>query len=283
MENRLDQLFRNRLSKYEEIPSSQAWEHIHEKLASKKKVFWGKRLAIAASVLLIATVGFFGYRSFTNMEVDSGNNLSTSIVEENKLNDQPTTLNDELMPENENSNLLGIEVEGPDKVIAPEPQYEEISEIAEKQDIELELEQVEVPLVAEVKMDVSQEESSGERKLTIEEPERKNEEVFTETQIKEPLIAENSIIEEDKNSNTSENTKKAYPEVKIIYKANTDSELVASGKRSLINKGLNKITEFSDEHLLTADRKEKLRNTKEDLLALNFGKLLNKSNKELEN
>jgi len=76
---------------------------------------------------------------------------------------------------------------------------------------------------------------------------------------------------------------KSYPKVKIIYKANQDSELVASGKQTLINKGINKITNFTDEHLLTAERKTKLRNTKEDLLALNFGKLLNKSNKDLEN
>ena len=77
--------------------------------------------------------------------------------------------------------------------------------------------------------------------------------------------------------------KKAYPRIKIIYKANENSKLVASGKVNILDKGLNKITQFSDEHLLTAERKTKLRNTKDDLLALNFGKLLNKSNKDLEN
>ena len=66
--------------------------------------------------------------------------------------------------------------------------------------------------------------------------------------------------------------------MRIVYKANKDSKLVASEKQTIIDKGINKITEFSDEHLLTSTRKTKLRNTKEDLLALNFGKLLNKSN-----
>ena len=71
--------------------------------------------------------------------------------------------------------------------------------------------------------------------------------------------------------------------MQIVYKANKGSALVASSKNTIIDKGLNKIADFSDEHLLTADRKTRLRNTKNDLLALNFGKLLNKSNKDIEN
>ena len=88
-------------------------------------------------------------------------------------------------------------------------------------------------------------------------------------------------ITNDKKDN--DGTKKSYPKIKIIYKANQNSKLVASSKQTILDKSINKITEFSDEHLLTAERKTKLRNTKDDLLALNFGKLLNKSNKDLEN
>jgi hypothetical protein len=101
-------------------------------------------------------------------------------------------------------------------------------------------------------------------------------------QSKEVLIAESEAMDEVGEPKKI-NAKKTYSQVKIIYKANADSELVSSADKTLINKGIDKLTKFSNERLLTTDRKTKLRNTKEDLLALNFGKLLNKSNKETEN
>jgi hypothetical protein len=76
---------------------------------------------------------------------------------------------------------------------------------------------------------------------------------------------------------------KSYPKVRIVYKADANSDLVASKNRNLLDKGINKITKFSDEHIVTDQVKTKLRNTKDDLLALNFGKLLNKSNKDVDN
>ena len=97
----------------------------------------------------------------------------------------------------------------------------------------------------------------------------------------ETVLAEQITFEEP--IEPSVEKAKTYPKVRVVYKANQDSKLVASEKQTLIDKGINKITEFSDEHLLTSTRKTKLRNTKEDLLALNFGKLLNKSNKDIEN
>ena len=70
MENRLDDLFKEKLSKHEERPSQGAWDQIHGRLRSKKKAAWGKRLAIAASIILIATVGFLGYGLIKNIGID---------------------------------------------------------------------------------------------------------------------------------------------------------------------------------------------------------------------
>ena len=53
--------------------------------------------------------------------------------------------------------------------------------------------------------------------------------------------------------------------------------------QEVLDKGIKKITKFSDERIITDQVKTKLRNTKEDLLALNFSKILNKSNKDIEN
>jgi hypothetical protein len=101
-------------------------------------------------------------------------------------------------------------------------------------------------------------------------------------------LAENVVPENVENQVSVENQPvveqtRSFTPLKVIYKANKDSKLVTADKETILNKGINKITEFSEEHVLTADRKTKLRNTKDDLLALNFGKLLNKSNKDIEN
>jgi len=76
---------------------------------------------------------------------------------------------------------------------------------------------------------------------------------------------------------------KTYPKIRIVYKADDNSDLVASNSKTLIDKGIKKLTQFSDEHIITDQVKTKLRNTKDELLALNFGKIINKSNKQIDN
>jgi hypothetical protein len=92
-----------------------------------------------------------------------------------------------------------------------------------------------------------------------------------------------SFTEIDNRNDHSPIIAKNYPSITVTYKASQNSELLAKKETGVLNKGIKKISRFSDEHIITDEVKTKLRNTREDLLALNFGKIINRSNKDLEN
>lgn len=282
MENKLDNLFRDKLSKHEETPSSQAWEQIHGQLASKRKAVWGKRMAIAASIIIIATIGFYGYRSFDTIGSSNNPQLSHSI------DDKKEVISETERVEKQNEAVI-INVEPATKTNEPDNQIGQVSEennkvveegksantLAQASSKEVEAVNDEQPLVVDVVHEIQANDVALVEVIINEKEETASVDVF-----EEPLLAQ----EVSTTANTeTQIAKKTYPKVRIVYKANKDSELVVSGKKTIIDKGINKFTDFSDEHLLTASRKTKLRNTKDDLLALNFGKLLNKSNKDIEN
>ncbi|MCK5705252.1 MAG: hypothetical protein KAI29_29075, partial [Cyclobacteriaceae bacterium] len=274
--NRLDKLFKDQLSKHEEIPSPQAWDQIHGQLISKRRKVWGKRFAIAASILLFATAGFIGYRSLNTLTIKKDQFVTKSIDEDKIAKDQINA--EEGIIEYKDSGEIkvkdDIKTDEPQKVITEVKSVEKIDETPSTTDSPIEKIEEKVLLVAEVKLDKHEIQND----IKVEEQEEIDEEPILREESTEVVLAENKVIIEQQEFQEIKEPKKTYPQVKIIYKADKNSELVASGKNTLIDKGINKITKFSDEHLLTADRKTKLRNTKEDLLALNFGKLLNKSN-----
>ncbi|MCK5372136.1 MAG: hypothetical protein KAQ62_26425 [Cyclobacteriaceae bacterium] len=276
MENRLDKLFKDQLSKHEEIPSPQAWDQIHGQLISKRRKVWGKRFAIAASILLFATAGFIGYRSLNTLTIKKDQFVTKSIDEDKIAKDQINA--EEGIIEYKDSGEIkvkdDIKTDEPQKVITEVKSVEKIDETPSTTDSPIEKIEEKVLLVAEVKLDKHEIQND----IKVEEQEEIDEEPILREESTEVVLAENKVIIEQQEFQEIKEPKKTYPQVKIIYKADKNSELVASDKKTLIDKGINKITKFSDEHLLTADRKTKLRNTKEDLLALNFGKLLNKSN-----
>ena len=277
MENRLDDLFKEKLSKHEERPSQGAWDQIHGRLRSKKKAAWGKRLAIAASIILMATVGFLGYGLIKNIGIDQPTETISlnSEFEETGAN----TVNQYSEQQQE---------EATDLIQNIENAITEASQDAEQEDYEA-VSNVEDKDVMEVIGQSSENAevlANNELQIRNELPVNEQPMQAAELNANEALLESVAEVEGDDQVATSKleaQKPKQYPKVKIIYRASENSELVASGKTSIIDKGLNKITQFSEEHLLTDNRKTMLRNTKEDLLALNFGKLLNKSNRELEN
>lgn len=74
MENKLDNLFKNKLASHQAAPSPHTWERLERKLAARKK---GARLSVAglaASVILLAGLVYWGYRlsdtlNYTDREV----------------------------------------------------------------------------------------------------------------------------------------------------------------------------------------------------------------------
>lgn len=275
MKNKLDNLFKDQLSKHEETPSPQAWDQIQDQLNSKRKSLWSRRLAIAASVILIATVGFLGYRSLSSVQVEDSPKVATST---NGIKEHQAPKETEL-EESTNEHVV-VEKEEAETI---QPILADVHIEDEKINREKTIKPANVDiersgsLIAEVQV-VEQLDPVVESNEVVEDI---TEDAITLDEVTEPVLAEQIIIEEPIESSTQK--RKTYPKVRVVYKANKDSKLVASEKQTILDKGLNKITEFSDEHLLTSTRKTKLRNTKEDLLALNFGKLINKSNKDIEN
>lgn len=275
MENKLDQLFRNQLLKHDEIPSSKAWDQIHEKLKSTRRVLWAKRLAIAASVLLLATTGYFGFQSLTNMEESTTNTVSKPFTEENKINQPQKDVTEDVVVGDTKTNPRSVDIENSEKLVVEEIHHEDLNSKINEPDQEILKAKEDITLIAEVNMENNENGSD----LKINEQMISYDSMIRNGEIEEPLIAEKVIYNMPSEVEVNEKSNTTYPKIEIIYKAGRGSNLLVSNDRSFIKKGLNKLTEFSDEHLLTADRRTKLRNTKEDLMALNFGKLLNKSNK----
>jgi len=281
MENKLDKLFRDQLSQYQETPSPEGWRQIESQLKSNRRALWGKRFAIAASILLIATIGFVGYRSLSIVEAEHDPFTAQSIDDNQKLKDQPEVQKDIELNKDE---VLEQKDSGSSNIPASQLALTKTLDNTVKDEAKIELK---VPAEANKMSDPGATESMNVEKdeemaLDFEESQNIIEGIdpLEESTV---IASAESVKNIDENISTNADKKKTYPKVTIVYKGNQDSKLVVSGKQTILDKGINKITEFSDEHLLTTDRKTKLRNTKEDLLALNFGKLLNKSNKDLEN
>ena len=281
MENKLDKLFRDQLSQYQETPSPEGWRQIESQLKSNRRALWGKRFAIAASILLIATIGFVGYKSLSIVEAEHDPFTAQSIDDNQKLKDQPKGQKDIELNKNE---VLEQKDSGSSNIPASQLALTKTLDNTVKDEAKIELK---VPAEANKMSDPGATESMNVEKdeemaLDFEESQNIIEGIdpLEESTV---IASAESVKNIDENISTNADKKKTYPKVTIVYKGNQDSKLVVSGKQTILDKGINKITEFSDEHLLTTERKTKLRNTKEDLLALNFGKLLNKSGKDLEN
>jgi hypothetical protein len=278
--NRLDKLFKDKLSKHEEIPTPQAWDQIHGRLAAKRRKALVRRLAIAASILLFATVGYMAYQALDSMPIKNHQVVVKSTDDKRNIEEQSTSESEEVITEIENSaeNSEGADIISDEfEKVMPEAKHTD-KKIEEQKRVDLpEVKIEEKRIVAEVKTV-----NPVIEKNIIDVPKEITQEPKLSEPSKEVLIAESEAMDEVAEPKKIKE-KKTYSQIKIIYKANADSELVSSADKTLINKGIDKLTKFSNERLLTTDRKTKLRNTKEDLLALNFGKLLNKSNKETEN
>lgn len=275
MENRLDNLFRNKLSKHKENPSKQAWDKLHGKLASNKRKVWSKRLAIAASILLFATAGYIVFRSYDSLNLKKEQHVARSIDQTDTSKDvipsaeepnaNKSNSSEKEIKTDESGSVFSVDKDI-EKSVQNAPRKVLMAETVEHKENPTRVEVTEKPMEFNVKaLDTT------DGSLVVYAPE--NEEQF----------AENIKPQETKSTLNTPTEKKKYGQVKIIYKASSNSSLVVSDKRKITEKGIDKITKFSNEHLLTTDRKTKLRNTKEDLLAMNFGKLLTKSNKEFEN
>ncbi|MDZ7608342.1 MAG: hypothetical protein U5K79_22785 [Cyclobacteriaceae bacterium] len=267
MENNLDRLFRNKLADHKVTPSDNAWEKLNSQLRQARWHMTQKRLAIAAAVILfMSVIGVTYYYLDTQKsaenpviakKVDSysgkpANEALTEIVQ-----DSQSTIN-EIAQVNEGVSETVVKPAVPAiETVAKKNHPEPIAEKTEDSETNFHAPQEtmeESPLVAQAIME-SPETSKIPASETVEDV------AVISTPVEIPSIQEPMTVT-------------------ITYKANKNSRLVASQKANVIQEGIEKITGFAEERVFTDELKTKLRNTTEDVLALNFGKLINKQNKE---
>ncbi len=264
MENNLDQLFRNKLSGHQVTPSGDSWEKLHSQLSHARGARMQKRLAIAASVIFFMSVIGVAY-----YYLDTQNSVENPMVSEKV---DTTTSNSEIAE------------------TIPEPLIS-LKESKNVNDNELDISKEQRVQIT----DAGQKKNYPKSIQSNTELSEVNTSIPAETNDDFPLLAEvtnenlletTSMVAESQAETTAESTLiEIQPPsepltVTITYKANKNSKLVTSQKTNVIQEGIEKITGFAEERVFTDELKTKLRNTTGDVLALNFGKLINKPNKE---
>lgn len=276
MEERLDKLFKDKLANHRVAPTANAWEQLHGQLQHKKQNTWTRRLAIAATLLLLVSASFVGYKYLNGLE------QATSAVSQSKstgTKEKSEVENSDLI----NSPLAFNESEAKEVTIAISEEEVSNNNPADNFPVQT-LKSTEKSIIKTLK-EPEQEINLEEATVPNNAPEIPEQEELLAATVEEDINETEMPSESESITLVQVNTQpqKSYPKVRIVYKADVNSDLVASKNRNLLDKGINKITKFSDEHIVTDQVKTKLRNTKDDLLALNFGKLLNKSNKDVDN
>jgi cytoskeletal protein RodZ len=95
MEKRLDQLFKDKLSEHKETPSANVWEKINSQLRHKNKLVWKKRLALAASLVLLISVGIAAY-----FFIEEATTIPETVTQSNHIQKAEET------PESSNPDVL---------------------------------------------------------------------------------------------------------------------------------------------------------------------------------
>ncbi len=266
MGNRVDQLFKNKLSGHTVSPSPEAWDKIQSSLHASHRLRMQRRLALAASVVLFVSavgVGLYflnqgrpeAFTAVSDVSKPSESHENNSVIE-SRTQIEVSKVKPDIQSQPTENREQSINPEQSDFAYrtSEKPMNEAKKDLPAAEKVVI-IDQENVALLTEA---VTQAEDVSETP-----------EVPMEDQ---QLFAENSAP----SGGDSEPTMT----ITITYKAGKDSKLVSPQKQSLFDEGVQKITGFAEERVLTDELKVKLRNTRDDLLALNFGKLITKQNKE---
>jgi hypothetical protein len=279
MEKRLDRLFKDKLQNNQLLPRHNAWIRINEQLQVSRRMIWRRRLAMAASFLLLISAGVAAYRYAQNWNhtedvvVHSDtiapaeqDKKSTDLAADNGLAHAAKATNaPEKAPDvaNNTEDGNGPAVEA-DNTITP----------AQTPVVNASLTTMKASSVETIKNPVTL--PPGQRLVVKSSLEPSA--LFVEGLGKKEQMAPGTAMLQP-----SSQQHPGHVPVRIIYKADSDSELVRQSKDNLLEKGFHTIAGFSDKHLVTEEVKARIRSTKSDLLALNFGKLLGKGNNSADN
>ena len=221
----IDRIFQEKLKDFEATPDKAVWDNISSQLNQKKKnrkviPFWWKLTGVAASLILLLTVGnlIFNDSKITtnavdtekidsnNKKVDENNNAIVNIEKENLEDTIDESSNkslikddDTIQPETSNKNVVNTdESEAQKNPIAPKSDRTNIQN--KKTNYLVNTDKKEVP-----KPNKSSQQPSNVINNTIKSPslnQEKNKEVLVENNSKEPVE-----IEEKPSENSINNSK----------------------------------------------------------------------------
>lgn len=266
MENKIDRLFWEKLGGMEVPPAPGSWEAINRGAAGQKNAVHWVRWAAAAVLLLTLGLGYLLDRTLRRSEPESSN--LSAVVESAPARDgqgQPAAegsrQNNQIQPEQITAVAdpgLGEGKPGPRQAAAKMPvdvKPEEVHDEPEAQSLLTAL----IPVEDEVSESVV-----GT--------------AVTEDQVPQPEAGAVLLADNGMQPQADATDFEALP-IRIVYKKGREPEPEPYDK-GLTQRGMEKLTALTDELKLSEEAREKLRNTKEDLLAFNFRNLINRKNNE---
>jgi hypothetical protein len=257
MENKIDRLFREKLGGMEMMPSTRGWEQISRGAVSRKSTMPWIRWA-AAVFLLVMGIAYLFERG--QRQAMPGVMLSEKAESASQIADSPPAL--AKAPEVE---APAAEVIESDKT--PARKFRSHSDAV----------RIQAPAPTPTKALSSPEERAPQLQLAVAEPAEAG--PIGEQATATGFIHENPDLRADAGEfNNAFESAEPLP-IRIVYKKGRQPEPDRAGL-GIMQRGMEKLTALTDDLKLSEEAREKLRNTKDDLLAFNVGRLINRKNNE---
>ncbi len=292
--NKTDRLFKDKIGGLEYPPSSEPWQVIEQTLQKKKNQQRWRWLAAAASIILLVGLGSYFVindsmnliqtavdtsTQLKNTEPEMTTNKKTMKGEDTKTESEHAGKMAMKMAQNKNQEINNIK---PDtKHTTNKKQHRAENTIAMK-----------TPNTTEVNANISSVELQDQprpiaQKLAqLPDEISKTDEIplavdqgteLPTTQKNAPDVASQAAI---KQNNLEE---QKYPQVKIIYKKSQDESVLAYAQEKIVEKSIKKISDIKDDLKISDETKAKIRNAKDDILTLNFGRIFGKTTQNIKN
>ena len=269
--NKLDDLFKKKLQAYEVQPSDHAVERMMGKLQQRHRYIWIKRLMVAAGLLLLGAGTIWLAEVFVKTEGDK------IVVGSEKIMNQPIeneVLRSEMQSFEENAAFRSDEKEtSASPAIAKNTIVTDDSDLGK---LPVNINSPDMENEAKVK-DVKRSEEQVEGEEYRQE--RKGESQMP-VLVSDPVIASRTVPEVESSAGDMQTSIVEEDEVvpiKIVYKKTNDSQDIEPIKKNgLFKKGYKKIAAVVGRMNIKDGAKDRLRKTRDDLVAMNPVKIFSK-------
>ena len=255
MENKIDRLFREKLGGMEMMPSARGWEQISRGAVSRKSAMPWIRWSAAVFLLVLGIAYLFerGHR-----QAMPGSVLSETAESAPHITESSPAV------------AKAPEVE------APAAEVTETDKTPSRK-FRAHADAVRIPAPVPTKELSSPEERAPQLHLAEVEPAEAVSPV--ESVAVTGVTNENPDLRADAGEfNNAFESAEPLP-IRIVYKKGRQPEPDRSGM-GIMQRGMEKLTALTDELKLSEEARGKLRNTKDDVLAFNIGRLINRKNNE---